>query len=503
MKIFRFIRHKCYFVYSLADIFANFWNAYPAFLYGLSTLLAVKIALSFQPIDLALLTLFFLPLISGQNLYRIFLLKHLANASLIALTVFTFTHYFHKPPEEPSSSGTIYFTPTTIKQKSTFGRSKLTYIGTASFHSDNHLSYYHLPARMTLHNKIPPNQTIRFQGHLERNVPSFYHLVPKDQNFSGVPDTHSYAQWRFVMKKKVATFLNKHVPRSASYFSALLTGELDNPLLSYDFSHCGLQHILAISGFHFAFLTLFISYFLRPLLSKKMLHIAMLCFISGYFFFLGPTPSILRAFITLFLYYIAKLFRLRATGLNLLGLCLMIELLLSPLNIYHIGFQLTFTSTAAILLLYPSFEKALRTLLPQYDRLQFDQFSIPDRYCLIITRFLRKALALNFAVHLFAIPILLYHFHTFPLLSLLYNLFFPILLPAQISLLFASLFFPFLRSMTDTLTAASLKLLSYPPPLFDIRLHISSFPLPVLLTLLALLLSLAICYRDQESKLIF
>ena len=54
-------------------------------------------------------------------------------------------------------------------------------------------------------------------------------------------------------------------------------------------------------------------------------------------------------------------------------------------------------------------------------------------YCILA--FFRESLALALAVNLFALPLTLFYFHQFPVMSLLYNLFFPFLATASLCLL--------------------------------------------------------------------
>ena len=74
---------------------------------------------------------------------------------------------------------------------------------------------------------------------------------------------------RFQAKTAVSNYLKRHLkdPRVASFFSSLATGDLDERALSLEFGKIGVNHLLAISGFHFALLAAFCGFLLRLFLS--------------------------------------------------------------------------------------------------------------------------------------------------------------------------------------------------------------------------------------------
>jgi competence protein ComEC len=84
-------------------------------------------------------------------------------------------------------------------------------------------------------------------------------------------------------------------------------------------------------------------------------------------------------------------------------------------------------------------------------------------------------LSVNLAIFL----LLLYHFHQFPLLSLLYNLFFPLAVSAALFSLLISLIAhlllpplaPFFFRATDLFTAQLLDVIAYPPLALDISVR--------------------------------
>lgn len=240
----------------------------------------------------------------------------------------------------------------------------------------------------------------------------------------------SLAEIRYRTKERLRRFLEVKLtsPRTASLLGSLLTGDVEDRSLRYEFSRVGLQHVLAISGFHFGLLTAFCSFFLSLFLPNRWKLIALLICVNGYFLFVGSSPAVQRSWLTASLYLFGKLIGRHTTGINLLGTSLCVETIADPLVTSNIGFQLSFLSCFGILLFYPLFERRIQSALPKRNLTQTDHLTFIAKHGHLVSTFLRRALSLTLAVNLAIFPLLLYHFHQFPLLSLLYNLFFPFFL---------------------------------------------------------------------------
>ena len=155
----------------------------------------------------------------------------------------------------------------------------------------------------------------------------------------------------------------------------------------------------------------------------------------------------------------------------MLGFAALFEFLIDPRTIGHIGFQLSYLSTAGILLFSSPIDRLLQHFIPKRSYREASLLSLKEKWVCLVAKFLRGALSLNLAVNLSILPLLLYHFHQFPYLSLLYNLFIPALVGlALFSLCFCFLvpdFFP----ICDFLTGQILDLVSNPLIILDFSLR--------------------------------
>lgn len=357
------------------------------------------------------------------------------------------------------------------------------------------------------HDRPPANCDYLLEGTLrERDRFSFSF---KPTRWQRVENTYSLAELRMRVKEKIHTLLlHRMERRAADFLTALFTGEIDDRSLRFEFGRLGLQHILAISGFHFALIAAFVATLLRPLFSYRPRLFALLATATLYFILVGNSPPVLRSFLAAALYLTGHLLHRRSSGLNLLGACLLFELLLNPLAALQIGFQLSFLSCGAILLLYPLVRRALTPLLPQRSLAEASRLTIPSQCAHISISFFTRALSLTLAVNVALCPLLLFHFHKFPFLSLLYNLFVPALSALCLLLLVAALLLhplsPLLAlpwfKLSSTLATHLLEVIAYPPTLLDASLSFAFPPWALAPWLFALFLA-GIFF--QEPPLLF
>jgi competence protein ComEC len=275
-----------------------------------------------------------------------------------------------------------------------------------------------------------------------------------------------------------------------------------------EFGKVGLQHILAISGFHFALAAWFLNFILRLFFSCRISAVLLLMTLTLYYFFLGNAPSIQRAYIAIALICFGQIFVMRISGLNALGAGLIVELLFSPIVVTQLSFQLTFLCTLAILLFYPLMHRMVSVLLPERSYRDAVRMSFLDRHGYLLSALLRRALALNLAVHLISLPIVLFLFYKFPLLSIAYNLFFPACVSLSLLMLFAALLFaPWLPIFSHAInvvnnawTSMIMTLTSHPPAFLDFSIRTKSLSFPFILCFLSVSFFLGVIFYEKERN---
>jgi competence protein ComEC len=485
--------------------FQVFWERNPALFFGLCVFLGA--AASFCTHWFLFLTFVLLTLSSKRKIWA---------AALICFVASFLSASYRCPktllPHEKISGTAIFHIDQVKIQSSPFNRSTL-YKGTLKRFDGEGKMYANLPCHLylPLYGKHPPGNTdYAIDGILCQKGDYHFVLKPeKNRNWTAIPDSPlNLSQWRFNTKKRFSKYLKGKIedPHARTFLNALATGDIDERLLSLEFGKIGLQHILAISGFHFALAALFFNFIFRLFFSYRTSAILLLIAITSYYLFLGNAPSIQRAYIAISLLAIGQLLSRRISGLNALGAGLLVEMIFHPLAVIQLSFQLTFLCTLAIFLFYPLMDRAVCFLLPERSYKELEEMPNLDRHGYLLSALLRKALAVNLAVHCVSIPVVLFFFHKFPLLSIAYNLFFPVCASLSMFLLFAALVFsvclPFvsdaLHQLNNGWTSTILKFVSNPPALLDFSVHTKAISFSGLCLFLTLSFFLAVVFQEKE-----
>ncbi|MCP5469446.1 MAG: ComEC/Rec2 family competence protein [Chlamydiales bacterium] len=411
--------------------FFRFWETSPALLYATPLVLGTYFALQ------SLWAFFFFPLflcaIPSKLIPRMTLLF------LLPLT------WISIPTHPVEGEGTFYV-QALLPTRNAFG-SPLCYRGYWNF--DEREKGRRLPCQIYPKKPLQGN-AFRGYGKVEKRS-VFYSL--KCNNLESHPH-FSLAPYRHAAKKKVRSYIARHIKKqeASDFLSGIFTGQIENHLLQNDFCKLGLSHLLAISGLHFALITLFLRRLLF-FLPYKLATILILCSLTFYFLFVGNTPSVQRAWIFMLILFLAQLLEKRSYPLNTLGVALIIATLLSPFSLLTLGFQLSFLATFGILLYQPLLKKRL--------------------------------FAFTIAVHVFILPLVLFRFHYFHPHTLLYNLFFPQAAALSLFLLLAAVLIPPLHKLNALYTTTLLKVVENPPLLLP-GIYFEHFPSALCLMLLTL-----------------
>lgn len=319
------------------------------------------------------------------------------------------------------------------------------------------------------------------------------HVKMKMDRIFSIEKKHNLVELRYLYKNQFNHFLHQHIQDYWIYtfLSALLTGDMNENLLKYAFGKTGLQHVMAISGSHFILLALFFSFFLNFFFRPNLKNTILIILMNLYFLFVGPTPSVERAYIMIQIALFCEIYQKKYFALQGLGISLILLLIYSPLNLCDLGFQLSYLSTFALLLFFPSFKERFSRERSNNasQQMEMRKKTWPG------LKISQESLALMCAVNLLLIPVLLYLFHKFSLFSLVYNLFIPFLVGVLmlICLFILSLDFiiPFLAIVLDPilefLSKLFLTLIFYPCPLFNWNWTFSHFSFGALMILLGII----------------
>lgn len=180
-------------------------------------------------------------------------------------------------------------------------------------------------------------------------------------------------------------------------------------------------HILAISGLHAAIVALALRWLLRRCFVPR--RVAALVTVAVLVLYAGMTagrPSVVRACVMMSALMLAPLVQRDSDGLNSLGLAAAAILVVSPLNVYDAGFQLSFAAAGAIILFVPRMRDwaAERWHLRREPGVEVSRWrEWSNRAALRVV----ELLSLSIVAYLAVAPVTAHYFHRFAPLSFIPN----------------------------------------------------------------------------------
>jgi len=130
--------------------------------------------------------------------------------------------------------------------------------------------------------------------------------------------------------------------------------------LTEAFRRAGTVHVLAVSGLHVGFIVLIVHAVLRSLrVPRRFSRLLVLPALVGFVLVVGPRPSVVRASTMAAFLIAAPLLERRPNPLNALGAAALALLIARPGSLFDLGFRLSFSAVAGILLLHRPLEEAL------------------------------------------------------------------------------------------------------------------------------------------------
>ena len=148
--------------------------------------------------------------------------------------------------------------------------------------------------------------------------------------------------------------------------SALTVGYKDelSEEIRESYSVSGASHVLALSGLHIGLLAALLLFCMRLLperwrVSKCLRALFILGFLWSFAVFTGLSASVVRSVVMFSVCTIAVLFGRNSLSLNTLAITAFFMLLICPVWLFDVGFQLSFAAVAAIVLLQPGIYRLL------------------------------------------------------------------------------------------------------------------------------------------------
>lgn len=178
----------------------------------------------------------------------------------------------------------------------------------------------------------------------------------------GYDESRSFRQIALDYRKKVISLYRSlgFKGDELAVLSALTVGDKDE--LGEDivetYSVTGASHVLALSGLHVGFLYVLFLFILSPLWRrwnylKPFLLLVIILLLWSFAFFTGLSSSVVRSVIMCSLLALSNLQMEKPLTMNTLAVTAFLMLLVNPVWLFDVGFQLSFAAVAAILLFQP------------------------------------------------------------------------------------------------------------------------------------------------------
>ncbi|EOR95662.1 competence protein [Arcticibacter svalbardensis MN12-7] len=228
----------------------------------------------------------------------------------------------------------------------------------------------------------------------------------------------SFNSFLIDQRKNMVRKLDKYIPdkEASALVSTLLLGykaDLSKDVLN-TYSKTGTMHVLSVSGMHVALIMTLAGYLLGFMNHSKLKIVQTLLFILivwSYTLLSGFSAAACRAAIMISFVIVGKAMNRDQKMLNCIAASAFFQLLIQPMLLFDVGFQLSYLAVMGLILFYPEI----------YIKVQVKNWLLDKIW---------SCIAVSLAAQIATFPLSLYYFNQFPVFFLISNLF--ILIPVVI-----------------------------------------------------------------------
>lgn len=208
--------------------------------------------------------------------------------------------------------------------------------------------------------------------------------------------------------------------------------------LKEDYSVSGASHILALSGLHLGIIYAILSLIFLRRRWQIASQVLILLAIWTYVFIVGMSASVVRSAVMITVYSFVSLLNRNKMSLNTLAVVAVVILIVNPLYLYDVGFQMSFAAVFFIILFY----RPVLNLMPGCV------MGIP------VIRQIWQMMSVSLAAQIGVAPLIAFYFGRFSCYFLLTNI---IVVPAATIILYGAVlmaalsFVPYLQTLLSAL----------------------------------------------------
>ena len=237
-------------------------------------------------------------------------------------------------------------------------------------------------------------------------------------------------------KKYVKNILNTNLEKDeANLCIGLLIGDRTNisKQIEEDFKNSNLTHMLAVSGSHFTYIILAISFVNKGIKRKRLGQIIMIIVIILFMNLTGNTASVVRSGIMAIYIILASIFHKRADIWTSMAVAIIIQLINNPYAIFDIGLQLSYGGVIGIvvfnknilskILYFDNYIKInIKEKIQKNNKYKMQEINNTEIKLSKVKKYIIEASAVTISANIVIIPIMMYHFNTISFTFLISNL---------------------------------------------------------------------------------
>ncbi|NRA94195.1 MAG: ComEC family competence protein [Psychroserpens sp.] len=257
---------------------------------------------------------------------------------------------------------------------------------------------------------LNPNQ-FNYKNHLKRQY-IYHQLSVAPESLLPISNkSHSIIGYASKLRDKIndQLVLHKFNPQQLAIINALFLGQrqdLDLKLYQ-NYVKAGAIHILAISGLHVGIILIMLNHILGPLIYLKhgrlVKAIILLILLWSFTIIAGLSASVTRAVTMFSIFAIAMQLKRPSNVYNTLAISIFFLVLVKPMFLFHVGFQMSYVAVLAIVSIQPELYKLWR---PKFKPINY----------------LWQIFTVTLAAQIGVAPLSLFYFHQFPSLFFLSNM---------------------------------------------------------------------------------
>ncbi len=277
-----------------------------------------------------------------------------------------------------------------------------------------------------------------------RSLPSYADGDRFDAYLRNQGISHAYKQGYLLQKSSAAKGFTSFTNKTRLYFAKVLsqnklpnspfTGAYKGLMLGEKseltpdqkqlFLANGTMHLFAISGLHIGVIAVCLHQLLTLLrLKRNSRAIATLASVTFFVLVTGGSASSWRALLMVACFYATSFGQKQASPVNALALSALIYLILLPGQLFQAGFQMSYFTVTAILLLGLPLGKSLNTLLPLFPHIPHAVQNTLQKRLTVFKKWLLDSLGVSTAAFLMSAMLGIYYFQILPSYGIFINLF--------------------------------------------------------------------------------